>query len=102
VFGGGADTALHIAGDLSVAAGVLRPGGKFTSVSNAATQTMRSDAEYIRTVVSPSGHKLADLLFKVAARRFHSHVGRTLSFDQVADAVIPDSDKDGRRTVLVR
>ena len=86
-FGGGVDTAIHVAGDLSVAAGVVRPGGKFTSVTDTATPAFRADAEYVPTIVAPSGHKLADLLFKVAAHRLHSHVGRTLSFDQVGDAV---------------
>ena len=36
-FGGGVDTAIHVAGDLSVAAGVVRLGGKFTSVTDTAT-----------------------------------------------------------------
>jgi NADPH:quinone reductase-like Zn-dependent oxidoreductase len=101
-FGGGVDTAIHVAGDLSVAAGVVRPGGKFTSVTDTATRAIRSDAEYIPTIVVPSGHKLADLLFKVAADRLHSHVGRTVSFDQVGDAVNAGSNNAGGRTVLVR
>ncbi|MDT5056778.1 MAG: hypothetical protein QOE48_3316 [Mycobacterium sp.] len=101
-FGGGVDTAIHVAGDLSVAAGVVRPGGKFTSVTDTATRAIRSDAEYIPTIVAPSGHKLADLLFKVAADRLHSHVGRTVSFDQVGDAVNAGSNNAGGRTVLVR
>ena len=101
-FGGGVDTAIHVAGDLSVAAGVVRPGGKFTSVAETATRAIRSDAEYIPTIVAPSGHKLADLLFKVAADRLHSHVGRSASFDQVGDAVNADSNNAGGRTVLVR
>jgi NADPH:quinone reductase-like Zn-dependent oxidoreductase len=101
-FGGGVDTAIHVAGDLSVAAGVVRPGGKFTSVTDIATRPMRSDADYIPTIVSPSGHKLADLLFKVAAHRLQSHVGRTVSFDQVADAVNAGSNNIGGRIVLVR
>jgi NADPH:quinone reductase-like Zn-dependent oxidoreductase len=101
-FGGGVDTAIHVAGDLSVAAGVVRPGGKFTSVTDTATRAIPSDAEYIPTIVAPSGHKLADLLFKVAADRLHSHVGRTVSFDQVGDAVNAGSNNAGGRTVLVR
>jgi NADPH:quinone reductase-like Zn-dependent oxidoreductase len=100
-FGGGIDTAIHVAGDFSVAAGVVRPGGKLTSVTDTATRAMRSNAEYVPTIVAPSGHKLADLLFKVAAHRLHSHVGRTVSFDQVGDAVNPDSNNDGGRIVLV-
>jgi NADPH:quinone reductase-like Zn-dependent oxidoreductase len=100
--GGGVDAAIHVAGDLSVAAGVVRPGGKFTSVADTATRAIRADAEYIPTIVAPSGHKLADLLFKVAAHRLHSHVGRTASFDQVGDAVNADSNNAGGRTVLVR
>jgi NADPH:quinone reductase-like Zn-dependent oxidoreductase len=101
-FGGGVDTAIHVAGDLSVAAGVVRPGGKFTSVTDTATRAIRSDAEYVPTIVAPSGHKLADLLFKVAADRLHSHVGRTVSFDQVGDAINAGSNNAGGRTVLVR
>jgi hypothetical protein len=101
-FGGGVDNATHLGGDVSVAAGVVRQGGKFTSVTEAATQTPRSDAEHIHTVVVPSGHKLADLLFKVAAQQLHSRVGRTYSFDQVGDAVKSDSNTAGGRTVLVR
>jgi NADPH:quinone reductase-like Zn-dependent oxidoreductase len=101
-FGGGVDNAIHVAGDLSVAAGVVHPGGKFTSVTDIATETVRSDAEYIPTVVAPSGHKLADLLFKVAAQRLHSHIGRTLSFDQVGDAANAGSNNVSGRVVLVR
>jgi NADPH:quinone reductase-like Zn-dependent oxidoreductase len=101
-FGGGVDTAIHVAGDLSVAAGVVRPGGKSTSVTDTATRVIRSHAEYIPTIVAPSGHKLADLLFKVAAHRLHSHVGRTVSFDQVGDAVDAGSNNVGGRIVLLR
>jgi NADPH:quinone reductase-like Zn-dependent oxidoreductase len=101
-FGGDVDTAIHVAGDLSVAARVVGPGGKFTSVTDTPARAVRSDAEYIPTVVAPSGHKLADLLFKVAAHRLHSHVGRTVSFDQVGDAVNAGSNSNGGRTVLVR
>ncbi len=100
-FGGSVDTAIHISGDLSVAAGVVRPGGKFTSVTDTATRAMPSDAEYVPTIVAPSGHKLADLLFKVAARRLDSPVGRTVSFDQVGDAVNADSNHAGGRIVLI-
>jgi NADPH:quinone reductase-like Zn-dependent oxidoreductase len=101
-FGGGIDTAIHVAGDLSVAAGVVRPGGRFTSVADSAKRAIRSDAEYVPTIVGPSGHKLADLLFKVAAHRLHSQVGRTVSFDHVGDAVNPGSNNAGGRIVLVR
>jgi NADPH:quinone reductase-like Zn-dependent oxidoreductase len=101
-FGGGADSAIHVAGDLSVAAGVIRPGGKFTSVNDTTTWATRPGDGYVPTIVAPSGHKLADLLFKVAAQRLSSHVGRTLSFDQVANAVDPGSNVTDGRTVLVR
>ena len=59
-----------------------------------------TDARYVRTIVAPNGSKLADLLFKVAARRLYSPVGRTLSFDQVCDAV--NAAGAGGRTVLLR
>ncbi len=101
-FGGGVDNAIHLGGDVSVAAGVVRAGGKFTSVSDNPTPATGSDAEYVATVVIPSGHKLADLLFKVAAHRLHSHVGRIFSFDQAGDAVHAISNTVGGRTVLVR
>jgi NADPH:quinone reductase-like Zn-dependent oxidoreductase len=104
-FGGGVDTAIHVAGDLSVAAGVIRQGGKFTSVAAATTwgtQAVGSGTDYIPTIVAPNGHELADLLFKVAAQRLHSHVGRTLSFDQAAHALNPDSANAAGRTVLIR
>jgi NADPH:quinone reductase-like Zn-dependent oxidoreductase len=101
-FGGGVDTAIHIAGDLSVAAGMVRPGGRFTSISDTATQVMRSDADYIPTIVAPNGHKLADLLLKVAGHRLHSRARRTLSFDQFADAFNPHSKNSDGRIVLVR
>jgi len=61
---------------------------------------LRSESEFVQTVIAPNGHKLADLLFKVAARRLRSHVDATLSFDQVADAV--RSRNDSERIVLVR
>jgi NADPH:quinone reductase-like Zn-dependent oxidoreductase len=98
----GVDNAIHLAGDVSVAAGVVRAGGRFTSLTDTATPAVRSDAEYVPTVVVASGHKLADLLFKVAAQRLHSHVGRTFSFDQAGDAVNSDSNSADGRTVLVR
>ena len=102
VFGGSVDTAIHVAGDRSVAAGVVGPGGKFTSVADMFTRATRSDGRYVPTIVAPSGHKLADLLFKVAARRLRSRVCRTVSFDQVVDAVSPRSTNTEGRTVLVR
>jgi NADPH:quinone reductase-like Zn-dependent oxidoreductase len=102
LFGGSVDTAIHVAGDLSVAAGVVRPGGKFTSVTDTTTWATRSGADYVPTIVAPSGHKLADLLFKVAAHRLSSHVGRTFFFDQVGDAVNPGRTNTDGRVVLVR
>jgi NADPH:quinone reductase-like Zn-dependent oxidoreductase len=101
VFGGGVDTAIHVAGDRSVAAGVVAPGGRFTSVTDATTRVTRADTEYVPTIVAPGGHKLADLLFKVAAHRLRNHVHRTVSFDQVADAVNPRSSHADGRIVLV-
>lgn len=105
-FGGGADTAIHLAGELSVTAAVVRPGGRVTSVTDTNTdgsaQAFGSDADYAPTVVAPNGHELADLLFKLAAHRLHSHVGRALSFDQVGDAVDPAGDGTSGRTVLIR
>jgi NADPH:quinone reductase-like Zn-dependent oxidoreductase len=99
-FGGGADTAIHVAGDILVTAGVLRPGGKFTSVDGV-TGAIASDDGYVPTTVAPRGHKLADLLFKVASQRLISPVGRTLSFDQIGDAVNLGGNGRGR-TVVVR
>jgi NADPH:quinone reductase-like Zn-dependent oxidoreductase len=101
-FGGGVDAAIHIAGDISVAAGVVRPGGRFTSVSGATTPIVRSDADYIPTIVAPNGHKLADLLFKVAGLRLRSHAGRTVTFDQFADAFNPHGNNSDGPVVLVR
>ena len=95
------DTALHVAGDPSVVAGVVRPGGRFTSVTGAATKVTRSDIEYRPTVVVPSGHKLADLLFKVASRRLRSRVRRVVSFDEVANAVDSSTPDTSGRIVLV-
>jgi len=101
VLGGGVDTAIHVAGDPSVVAGLVWPGGRFTSVADLSTSATRG-AGYVPTIVAPSGHKLADLLFKVAAHRLRSHVHRTLSFDQVADAVNQRGTHADRRIVLVR
>ena len=101
LFGGSVDSAIHVAGDLSIAAEILRPGGKFTSVSGATTAVKHLRPEFVPTVVAPNGHKLADLLFKVAARRLHSHVSATVSFDQVGDALSSGGDDSGR-VVLVR
>lgn len=101
VFGGGVDTAIHVAGDRSVVAGVVWPGGRFTSVTDVSTCATRR-AGYVPTIVAPNGHKLADLLFKVASHRLRSHVQRTLSFDQVADAVNPRSNDTNGRIVLAR
>jgi NADPH:quinone reductase-like Zn-dependent oxidoreductase len=101
-FGGGVDTAIHIAGDLSVAARVVRPGGRFTSVSDTTTPVTRSDVDYVSTIVAPNGYKLADLLFKVAGLRLRSQARRTLSLDQFCDAVNPDSKNSDGRIVLVR
>ncbi len=67
---------------------MVRQGGKFTSITD--------------TVVAPSGHKLADLLFKVAAHRLQSHVARTPSFDQVGHAVNAGSNNADGRIILVR
>jgi NADPH:quinone reductase-like Zn-dependent oxidoreductase len=96
ILGDTIDTAIDTSGDLSVAAAVVRPGGRYTSVADASV----ADARYVPTVVAPNGSKLADLLFKVAARRLYSHVGRTLSFDQVCDAV--NAAGAVGRTVLLR
>jgi NADPH:quinone reductase-like Zn-dependent oxidoreductase len=98
---GQVDTALHVAGDPALVAGVVRPGGKFTSVTGAATKVARSDIEYRPTVVAPSGHKLADLLFKVASRRLRSRVRRVVAFDEVTDAVDLFTPDTCGRIVLV-
>jgi len=100
LFRGGVDSAIHVAGDLSVAADIVRPGGKFTSISGATASVGQLHPEFVPTMVAPTGHKLADLLFKVAARRLHSHVSATVSFDQVGDAM--NSRNDSSRFVLVR
>jgi NADPH:quinone reductase-like Zn-dependent oxidoreductase len=101
-FGGGADTAIHVAGDLAVAAGVVRPDGIYTSVDGAAMDAILSGDGYVPTIVTASGHKLADLLFKVAGGRLVSKVGRTLSFDQIECAVNLDGGDINGRTVVVR
>lgn len=98
---GRVDSAIHVAGDPTVAASVVRPGGRFTSTTRTATQLTRSDIEYRPTAVDPSGHKLADLLFKVASRRLDSRVRRVVSFDAVANAVDPSTPGASGRTVLV-
>jgi NADPH:quinone reductase-like Zn-dependent oxidoreductase len=100
LFRGGVDSAIHIAGDLSVATEIVRPGGKFTSVSGASPSVGQLYPGFVPTMVAPNGHKLADLLFKVAARRLHSHVTATVSIDQVGDAM--SSRNDSSRFVLVR
>jgi NADPH:quinone reductase-like Zn-dependent oxidoreductase len=99
-FGGGADTAIHVAGEPSVAATVVRPSGRVTSVTD--TVAFGSDADYVPTVVAPNGHELADLLFKLAGHRLHSHVGQALSFDQVGDAVNLAGNGRTGRIVLIR
>src|ERR1700724_2337884 len=63
VFGARVDTAIHVAGDRSVVAGVVWSGGRVTSVSDVSTSATRG-AGYVPTIVAPSGHKLAGLLFK--------------------------------------
>jgi len=100
LFGGGVDNAIHVAGDLAIAAEIVRPGGTFTSVSGTIAPVTHLHSEFVPTVVAPNGHKLADLLFKVAARRLHSHVSATASCDQIGDAV--SSRNDAERIVLVR
>jgi NADPH:quinone reductase-like Zn-dependent oxidoreductase len=75
---GRVDSAIHVAGDPTVAASVVRPGGRFTSTAGTPAQVTRSDIEYRPTIVAPSGHKLADLLFKVASRRLASRVQRVV------------------------
>lgn len=100
LFGGGVDTAIHVAGHRSVVTGVVRPGGRFTSVVDGST--FDTDGGFAPTNVAPSGHKLMDLLFKVAAHRLESRVHRTVSFDQLGDAIIARSTRDGGRTIFVR
>lgn len=100
LFGGGVDTAIHVAGHRSVATGVVRTGGRFTSTADGRTFDARGG--FSPTTVTPSGHVLADLLFKVAAGRLVSRVHRTVSFDALAGAVVARSTHDGGRTVLAR
>jgi NADPH:quinone reductase-like Zn-dependent oxidoreductase len=99
-FGGGVDSVIHVAGELSAAAGILGPGGTFTSVSGTTGTVTHKYPEFVPPVITPNGHKLADLLFKVAAGRLHSHVSATASFDQAGDAV--GSRHDSERIVFVR
>jgi hypothetical protein len=100
IFGGSVDTAIHVAGHRSVVAGVVRPGGRFTSVADGSV--FDTHGGFVPTNIAPSGHELMNLLFKVAAHRLDSHVHRTVSFDQLAGAVIARSTHDGGRVVLVR
>jgi NADPH:quinone reductase-like Zn-dependent oxidoreductase len=100
IFGGGVDTAIHVAGHRSVVAGVVRPGGRFTSVADGSV--FDAHGGFVPTNVAPSGHELMNLLFKVAAHRLDSHVHRTASFDQLAGAVIARSTHDGGHVVFVR
>jgi NADPH:quinone reductase-like Zn-dependent oxidoreductase len=96
----GVDTAVHVAGHHSVVAGVLRPGGRFTSVADGST--FDTHGGFVPVTVAPSGHKLTDLLFKVAAHRLDGRVHRTVPFDQLGDAVISRNTYDGGRIVVVR
>lgn len=98
---GNADTAIHIAGDPAVAAAVVRPGGRFTSVTGVAPVD-RPGVEYVKTRVVPTGHKLADLLFRVASRRLRSCVRHAVSFERVGDAINLDSATAVGRVVVLR
>jgi NADPH:quinone reductase-like Zn-dependent oxidoreductase len=100
VFGGGVDSAIHVAGDIATTADVVRPGGQFTSVADGAMPVTYSRSQFVPTVIAPNGHKLADLLFKVAALRLRSHVSGAISFDQVGDAVSADRSNAGRIVVV--
>jgi NADPH:quinone reductase-like Zn-dependent oxidoreductase len=101
LFGGGVDSVIHVAGHFSVTANVLRAGGKYTTtVAGATTPVMGCGSVFVPTVVAPNGHKLADLLFKVAALRLRSHVSATVSFDQVGAALSPHNNGAGRVVVL--
>ena len=99
LFGGGVDAAIHVGGDLAITAEIVRPGGKFTTIAGSIPLIDHLQSDFVPTVVTPSGHKLSDLLFKVAARRLRSHVDTTASFDHVGDAV--SSPNDSGRIVLV-
>jgi NADPH:quinone reductase-like Zn-dependent oxidoreductase len=104
-FGGGVDTAIHLAGDPTVATGVLRQGGRFTVITDtttSATHGVGSPAGYVATAVAPNGHELADLLFKLAADKLHSQVARILSFDQIGDAFNPANTDTAGRTIITR
>jgi NADPH:quinone reductase-like Zn-dependent oxidoreductase len=100
LFGGSVDTAIHVAGHRSVVTGLVRTGGRFTSTADGRTFDARGG--FSTTTVATSGHVLADLLFKVAAGRMVSRVHRTVSFDELAGAVVARSTHDGGRTVLAR
>ena len=102
VFGGGVDAAIHVGGDVLVIADVVRAEGEFTSVAGVATPVTPAGPRFVPTVVRPNGHKLADLLFKVAALRLRSHVDGAVSFDQVGDVVNPQRRKTGDRMVVIR
>lgn len=99
---GDVDTAIHVAGHHSVVAEVVRPGGRFTTTTAADGSTFHARGGFSPTNVDPSGHVLTDLLFKVAAHRLDSRVHRTISFDDLAGAVIARSTHDGGRTILIR
>ena len=100
LFGHGVDSAIHVAGNLAVAAEIVRPGGKFTSVCTATTSVRHVHSAFVPAAVAPNGHKLADLLFKVAAQRLRSQVDATVSFDQIGDAVSSRNDDSGRIVVV--
>jgi NADPH:quinone reductase-like Zn-dependent oxidoreductase len=97
---GDVDTAIHVAGHHSVVAEVVRPGGRFTTAADGST--FDAGGGFAATNVAPSGHVLTDLLFKVAAHRLESRVHRTVSFDDLAGAVIARSTHDAGRTILIR
>jgi hypothetical protein len=82
------------------AAEIVRPGGKFTSVSTFTTSVRHVHSAFVPAVVAPNGHKLADLLFKVAAQGLRSQVDATVSFDQVGYAVSFRNDDSGRIVVV--
>jgi NADPH:quinone reductase-like Zn-dependent oxidoreductase len=98
---GNVDTAIHIEGDPSVVAALFRPGGKFTSVARLSSATP-SAAGYVTTNVAPSGHKLADLLFRVASRRLRSYVRHAVSFERIGDAMTLDGAHTAGRVVVIR
>jgi hypothetical protein len=78
----------------------VRPGGKFTSVCTATTSVRYVHSELVPAVVAPNGHKLADLLFEVAAQGLRGHVDATVSLDPVGDAVSSRNDVSGRIVVV--